>query len=84
MKRVSASSETVIRDILWTLAVGDDDMTGSSHLVDDLGMDSLDLAEMWLRIEEEFGIQELDDPDKISDLLTVQQVVAFVDRQRSK
>lgn len=47
-----------------------------SHLIDDLGADSLDIVELVMAIEEEF---EIEIPDKDADQLsTVKDVVEYV------
>jgi acyl carrier protein len=48
-----------------------------SKLIEDLGADSLDMIEMLMSLEEEFGISVPD--DKVEDLKTVGNIVAFID-----
>ena len=48
-----------------------------SRLIEDLGADSLDMIEMLMSLEEEFGINVPD--DKVEDLKTVGSIVAFID-----
>ncbi|MGN0798475.1 MAG: acyl carrier protein [Christensenellales bacterium] len=48
-----------------------------SRLIEDLGADSLDMIEMLMSLEEEFGINVPD--DKVEDLKTVGNIVAFID-----
>jgi acyl carrier protein len=48
----------------------------NSHLIDDLGADSLDIVELVMAIEEEF---EIEIPDKDADQMsTVKDVVEYV------
>lgn len=48
-----------------------------SRLIEDLGADSLDMIEMLMSLEEEFGITVPD--DKVEGLKTVENIVAFID-----
>ncbi len=48
-----------------------------SKLIEDLGADSLDMIEMLMSLEEEFGISVPD--DKVEELKTVGNIVAFID-----
>lgn len=52
-------------------------ITEDSKLIEDLGADSLDMIEMLMSLEEEFGINVPD--DKVEDLKTVGNIVAFID-----
>ena len=47
-----------------------------SRLIEDLGADSLDMIEMLMSLEEEFGITVPD--DKVEGLKTVENIVAFI------
>ena len=48
----------------------------SSRIVEDLGADSLDMIEMLMSLEENFGISVPD--DKVASLKTVDDIVAFI------
>ena len=48
----------------------------TSRIVEDLGADSLDMIEMLMSLEENFGISVPD--DKVSGLKTVEDIVAFI------
>ncbi len=48
-----------------------------SRLIEDLGADSLDMIEMLMSLEEEFGITVPD--DKVEGLKTVENIVSFID-----
>ncbi len=53
------------------------DMTLTTSLLDDAGVDSLDMIEIVMAIEEEFGI---DIPDEdIEKIKTIQDVVEYID-----
>lgn len=55
----------------------EDSITMDTSFVDDLGADSLDIVELAMAIEEEFGIPEIDEED-IPKLLTVGDVVRYI------
>ena len=58
------------------LGVEGDDVGGSDSIVDDLGADSVDIAELIMAIEEEFDLEISDeDAEKI---LTVKDAVDYV------
>ncbi len=66
-----------VRDIIVdALGVDAADVTLSADLVDDLGADSLRLVELRMGLEEEFGIEILD--EDAEGIMTVRQVVEFV------
>ncbi len=59
------------------LDVSQDQVVPEASFVDDLGADSLDLTELIMAMEDEFGL-EIDD-DKAQQLRTVQDVLSFVE-----
>jgi acyl carrier protein len=59
------------------LDVSQDQVVPEASFVDDLGADSLDLTELIMAMEDEFGL-EIDD-DKAQQLRTVQDVISFVE-----
>ena len=59
------------------LDVSQDQVVPEASFVDDLGADSLDLTELIMAMEDEFGL-EIDD-DKAQELRTVQDVISFVE-----
>ncbi|TVQ99945.1 MAG: acyl carrier protein [Desulfovibrionales bacterium] len=73
--------EKVKKIIVDQLGVSADQVTPDAAFVDDLGADSLDLTELIMAMEEEFGV-EIDDEDaqkmtKVKDALTyIQSKVA--------
>ena len=54
-----------------------DNVTPNSTFVDDLGADSLDIVELIMRFEDEFGIEIPD--EKAEKIKTVNDVVKYID-----
>ena len=52
----------------------------TSRIVEDLGADSLDMIEMLMSLEENFGISVPD--DKVASLKTVNDIVAFIQAEK--
>ena len=73
---MGAIDEKVIDIIVDKLGVERSEATPEAGFVDDLGADSLDLVELIMAMEEEFGMEIADeDAEK---LRTVQDVISFV------
>jgi acyl carrier protein len=73
---MGATEEKVIDIIVDKLGVDRTEVTPEAVFVDDLGADSLDLVELIMAMEEEFGMEIADeDAEK---LRTVQDVITFV------
>jgi acyl carrier protein len=51
-------------------------LTPDAHLLDDLGADSLDVVELVMALEEEFGIEVPD--DDVENIRTVSDVVEYM------
>lgn len=62
--------------IAKTLSVEVDKVTDGAALMDDLGADSLDMAELGMALQEEFGI-ELSD-EQLAGIRTVKDVAAAI------
>ena len=74
---MSSISEKVISIIADQLAVSKDQITAETDIANDLGADSLDIAELMIAFEEEFDISINEGQDeKIS---TVGQVIQYVE-----
>jgi acyl carrier protein len=69
-------TERVAKVLSDAFGVHVNDLKPDSHLVDDLGADSLDSVELLFALEEEFGF-EIEDEDGES-LTTVQKVQEYV------
>ena len=59
-------------------AIDTDEIAMESSFVDDLGADSLDVVELIMSVEDEFGI--VIDDEAASNLLTVRQIVDFIEK----
>lgn len=72
-----------VRDIvIEQLGVEADEVTLESTFIDDLGADSLDIVELIMAFEEEFGIEI---PDEAAEKIkTVQDVVTYIDQNKEK
>lgn len=67
--------------IVQSLGVNASEITPDSSFIDDLGADSLDIVELVMLIEKEFGIEIPDeDAEKIS---TVQDAVDYIVNHQS-
>ena len=70
-----------VRDIVVDqLGVEADEVNIDSTFIDDLGADSLDIVELIMASEEEFGIEI---PDEAAEKIkTVQDVVSYIDQNK--
>ena len=70
-----------VRDIVVEqLGLEADEVTIESTFIDDLGADSLDIVELIMAFEEEFGIEI---PDEAAEKIkTVQDVVTYIDQHK--
>jgi len=68
--------------IVEQLSVNAEQVTPEAKFIEDLGADSLDIVELVMAFEEEFGIEVPDgDAEK---LLTVGDVVKYIEDKQSK
>lgn len=72
-------AEKVKNIIVDQLGVSPEEVKAESSFVDDLGADSLDLIELIMAMEEEFGI-EIDDEDA-QKILKVKDAVDFIEKK---
>lgn len=64
------------------LAVAPEEVTPEASFVDDLGADSLDIVELVMAIEEEYGLEISDnDAEKMQ---TVQDVISYIEESTQK
>ena len=77
-----ATSDKVRDIVVEQLGVEADEVTLESTFIDDLGADSLDIVELIMAFEEEFGIEI---PDEAAEKIkTVQDVVTYIDQNKEK
>jgi acyl carrier protein len=81
VKPVPTVYERVRKIIVEQLGVEEDEVVPTASFVDDLNADSLDLVELIMTLEEEFGSE--DNPVEISDedaekIVTVQDAVDYI------
>ena len=62
--------------IVDQLNVDEDDVTEDASFIDDLGADSLDIVELVMALEEEFGISIPD--EEAENIKTVGDAIAFI------
>lgn len=60
------------------LNISKDKIQGDSKLVEDLGADSLDMVEMLMTLEDEFGVS-ISDEDALK-LKTVDDIVSYIEK----
>lgn len=74
--------EKVKKIVIDKLGVNPDQVTPNAKFVDDLGADSLDLVELVMEFEEQFGLEIPDeDAEKIT---TVQEAVNYIQSHTEK
>lgn len=69
--------EKVAEVIAEQLGVAKDTITKDSNILEDLGADSLDIIEMLMTLEEEYGITIPD--EKINQVKTVGEICALIE-----
>ena len=78
---MGAIEDKVIDIIVDKLGVERSEVTPEAVFVDDLGADSLDLVELIMAMEEEFGTEIAD--EEAEKLRTVQDVINFIKARAS-
>lgn len=77
---MSETSERVRKIVVEHLGVEADKVTEEASFIDDLGADSLDIVELVMAFEEEFGVEIPDDAaEKIS---TVKNAIDYIDSNK--
>jgi len=79
---MASVEEKVKHIIVEQLGVDEDEVKSEAAFVDDLGADSLDVVELVMALEEEFGI-EISDEDA-EKLVSVQQAVNYIESHAAK
>jgi acyl carrier protein len=73
---MEAVTKKVTSIIVEQLSVEESALVPEANLLDDLGADSLDVVELVMAIEEEFGIEIPD--DDVENIRTIKDVVDYV------
>lgn len=71
--------EKVIAIVSEQLSVSKDEITRESNFIDDLHADSLDLVELGMKFEEEFGVSIPD--EDYEGLKTVGDAIAYIEKR---
>jgi acyl carrier protein len=70
--------DKIIEIIAKQLGIGEETINDKTNIMDDLGADSLDIVEMLMAIEENFGVTVPD--DVIPGLKTVGDILEYVEK----
>ncbi len=77
---MSDTADRVKKIVVEHLGVEAEKMTEDASFIDDLGADSLDIVELVMAFEEEFGVEIPDDAaEKIS---TVSDAIKYIDENK--
>ena len=78
---MSETADRVKKIVVEHLGVEEDKVTPDASFIDDLGADSLDIVELVMAFEEEFGVEIPDDAaEKIT---TGKDAITYVDEHKS-
>ena len=77
---MSETADQVKKIVVEHLGVEGDKVTEDASFIDDLGADSLDIVELVMAFEEEFGVEIPDDAaEKIT---TVRDAIEYIDQNK--
>ena len=77
---MSETADRVKKIVVEHLGVETDKVTEDASFIDDLGADSLDIVELVMAFEEEFGVEIPDDAaEKIT---TVRDAIEYIDQNK--
>ncbi len=74
--------QKIVKIVSQKLQVHENEVKEDSSFVDDFGADSLDLVELIMKMEEEFGIEISDEESQ--KILTVKDAVDFIENKLTK
>src|SRR5690348_17900968 len=79
---MSETADRVKKIVVEHLGVEPDKVTEDASFIDDLGADSLDIVELVMAFEEEFGVEIPDDAaEKIT---TVRDAIEYIDQNKGR
>ena len=73
--------EQVYKSIASVLEIAEDDIKNNSHLVEDLGADSLDTVQLVIEIENIFDMEIPD--DDAEELVSVEKIIDYLEEYYS-
>ena len=76
-RTVPSVTDRLKRIVVEQLGVDEDEVTAEASFVDDLNADSLDLVELVMSLEEEFGVEISD--EEAEGIVTVGDAIQFVE-----
>jgi acyl carrier protein len=79
---VPSTEERVIEIVCENLGVNREQVTRSTAFIEDVGADSLDIVELVMELEEEFGVTIPD--DQAEKIKTVGEAIDYIEREQAK
>jgi acyl carrier protein len=79
---VASVEERVIELVCERLGVNKEQVNRQTSFVEDVGADSLDIVELVMGLEEEFGINIPD--DQAEKIKTVGEAIDYIEREKAK
>ena len=77
---MSDTADRVKKIVVEHLGVEAEKVTEDASFIDDLGADSLDIVELVMAFEEEFGVEIPD--DAAEDIATVKDAIAYIEKNK--
>jgi acyl carrier protein len=81
-RTVASVEERVIELVCERLGVNKEQVTRQTSFIEDVGADSLDIVELVMGLEEEFGINIPD--DQAEKIKTVGEAIDYIEREKAK
>ena len=78
---MSETAERVKKIVVEHLGVEGDKVTEEASFIDDLGADSLDIVELVMAFEEEFGVEIPDDASE--KITTVKDAIDYIEQNKA-
>ena len=78
---MATTYERLKKIVVEQLGADEDEVKPEASFVDDLNADSLDLVELIMELEEQFGLEIPD--EEVEKITTVEEAVDYVDQHRA-